>query len=375
LPEKSVLSDKPNKLSQNEEKQFCRGVLTFCNAIALEAPTSKSGKYLIAPFGDFKKDGYIQRIDALAGTNLKRNFGKLLNRIRSTFSNVCPVYYEHPDNEDNREEPTNPDKTPYGKVRGIEVLANGIYAEIEWLDGFPTLPKALQISPRWNADIISEKIVRPARLLSIGLTAHPNIKSTSFVNSTNQQKGNTMLKAILSLFGYDDETIEKIGNQSEGAPTETEVLDKIKSMLKDKDAEESAQKELEETKTQLANSQSAFTAERTARAELIIANAVKDGKVTSAQRETALKLLINSDDFEKEAKSIEASEPVIKTASETDGIEADDKARQKSREQKRKGIEEFVAKRSKDLGGTSQAYDQAWKEAKAKPEFESAFNS
>ena len=146
-------------------------------------------------------------------------------------------------------------------------------------------------------------------------------------------------------------------------------------MLKDKDAEESAQKELEETKTQLANSQSAFTAERTARAELIIANAVKDGKVTSAQRETALKLLINSDDFEKEAKSIEASEPVIKTASETDGIEADDKARQKSREQKRKEIEEFVAKRSKDLGGTSQAYDQAWKEAKAKPEFESAFNS
>ena len=141
LPEKSVLEAKANKLSQKTEKQFCRGILSFCNAVAIESPTNKNGKYLIAPFGDFEKDGYIQRIDSIAGANLKHNFGKLLNRIRSTFSNVCPVYYEHPDNEDNCEEPKNPDKTPYGKVRTLEVLANGIYAEIEWLDGFSTLPK------------------------------------------------------------------------------------------------------------------------------------------------------------------------------------------------------------------------------------------
>ena len=350
---------------ENAGKRFCNGIETFCNAIAFEYAGERSGKYLISPFGDFKIGGYVQRVDQAAAMKLKQNCNRVWSRIKNTFGNACPVYYEHPDHEDLKEIPNEADKTPYGKVRSLEVLKDGIYANIEWLAGFDELPRHLQISPRWNADMIGERIGRPARLVSLGLTRNPNIKETSFVNST-ATKETYMDKEILILLGYSEEDAQKIIDKAEGAPTD--VFDRIKNALKDWSATqgkiEAAQNEAAEAKTALANSQAEFKAEREARAKLIVANAVKSGKITQAQSESAAAILANSADFDAEAKKLEEQAPAVKTSPLTDGIEAAEKKRLADANKAREEIAKAVEEKQK----SGMAYQQAWNAVKAEKE-------
>lgn len=349
----------------------------FCNGIALEHSGEASGKYLIAPYGDWKNGDYIQRVDAVAAENLKRNMGKVWHKIKSAFGNPCPVHYEHPDDEDDKEVPDAADKTPYGKVKSLEALADGIYANIEWLPGFAELPRHLQISARWNADFIEGNITRPKRLLSLGLTRRPNIKRTSFVNST-QPKEPYMDKEILTLLGYTDEESQKIMDKAEGAPTD--VLERIKKALTDKATLENElsaakgetaekEKELGETKTALANSQTALKASREARAKLVVANAVRDGKIAEFQRSSAEAILANAEDFEAEEKKIAGAPAAVKTTPETDGIEKGEKERAKSQQDAQTKFAAVVEEKQK----TGMDYNAAWNAAKSeKPELYAA---
>ena len=359
----------PTNLSNQKEKSFCRGVLTFCNAITFDRPTQSSGKYLIAPFGDHKNGNHIQRIDKTAALNLRNNLNTLWHSVKTRFSNPCPVLYLHPDEEDLKIIPNTADKTPYGKVISLEVLADGIWANIKWLDGFEELPQRLQFSPRWNAVSIGDKIASPTRLISLGLTAHPNIATTSFANEADLSKQSTketsMNKEILSLLGFAETD----------TPTDEAIISKIKEILANqKNLEGEVQKEKERgdtAETALANEQTryneletSFKAERQARSELIIANAIRNGKVTEAQRENAVRILANSDDFEAESKKIDDSAPVIKTEPKTDGIEKGEKAKERSQQQARQKFTELVAEKTK----SGIQYSEAWETVKRENE-------
>lgn len=356
-------------LSNQDENQFCNGVLTFCNAIAFDRPTQASGKYLIAPFGDHKHGNFIQRIDRESARTLKQNLNSLWHTVRTKFSNPCPVFYLHPDEEDLKLIPNSADKTPYGKVLSLEILADGIWANIKWLDGFEELPRKLQFSPRWNAIEIDKNVARPTRLISLGLTSRPNIATTSFANSNEfseqSTKETSMNKEILSLLGFAETD----------TPTDEAIIAKIKEILANqKNLEGEVQKEKERgdtAETTLANSQKAFgdlqesfKAERQARSELIIANAIRNGKVTEAQRENAIRILANSDDFEAEAKKIDASESVIKTEAKTDGIEKIEKQKEFDQQKARQQISDLVAEKQK----SGVAYQDAWNAVKRENE-------
>lgn len=366
-----VGADNPSKKQTNG---FCNGVLTFCNAVAFERSDTRRGKYLIAPFGDWKNGQYIQRIDNIAAENLKRNMNRVWTRIKNKFGNACPVFYEHPDMEDAKELPDIADKTPYGKVCSLEILPNGIYAEIEWLEGFDELPRSLQISPRWNSDFIAGNIARPARLLSLGLTRTPLIKDTDFVNS-NQTKETemTMDKELLKLLGYSDEDAQKIIDNTSDAPTD--VLDRIKKSLGEKlslaNDCAAAKKEAEETKVQLANSRAALKESQTHRATLIVANAVRSGKIIEAQRESAVRILANSENFEEEAQKLEGQKPIVKTKSETDGIEKTEKERLFGQQKAQAEFAKLVSEKQEQ----GMEYGEAWNAAKTeKPEiFKAAY--
>lgn len=334
---------------------------------------------------------------AAAAENLKRNMVKVWGKVKNDLENPCPVHYEHPDDEDGEEVPRVVDKTPYGRVRALEIRGDGIYAAIEWLPGFETLPKSLQISPRWNADPLGGGIVRPVRLLSIGLTRRPNIKRTSFVNhagawtplkeqalcgdcqgnapipnseNQNQQKESCMDKEILILLGYTDEESQKIIDKAEDAPTD--VLERIKKALADKATLENElaaakgetaekEKELGEAKTALANSQTALKASREARAKLVVANAVRDGKIAEFQRSSAEAILANAEDFEAEEKKIAEAPAAVKTTPKTDGIEKGEKERAKSRQDAQTKFAAIVEEKQK----AGMDYNSAWNLAKS----------
>ena len=374
-----VGADNPSKKQTNG---FCNGILTFCNAVAFERSDERGGKYLIAPFGDWKNGDVVQRVDATAAEILKRNLGSIWARVKNVLGNACPVYYEHPDHEDSEDNPPNADKTPYGRVRSLETLADGIYANIEWLDGFEALPKRLQISPRWNAVEVAENIVRPSRLISIGLTSHPNIKATSFVNSTTQQKEINMDKEILKLLGYSDDEAQKIIDKASDAPTD--VLERLRAALAEKAAlsndleaakkdGEEKDRQLEAAKTELANSQAALKKSQTARAELVVDNAIRSGKIIEAQRRSAVKILANSDDFETDEAELAKAPDAVKTKSETDGIAAAENAGEKAKGDLRAKFDAYVKDKTAEYGGGQTAFDRAWKEAKEK--FKGAFGS
>ena len=367
-----LFASRTDKLSKKQSNGFCNGVLTFCNGIEIDRPTEKHGKYLIAPFGDFKKGDYIQRVDSTAGEILKNNLGTIWSRIKNVFGNACPVYYEHPDNEDDYVIPDTPDKTPYGKVLSLENGDDGIYANIEWLNGFEMLPQRLQISPRWNAFDIADKVARPNRLISVGLTRTPNIKQTAFVNSETQTKETIIMDMeILRLLGYSEEAAQKIINKAADAPTD--VLERIKTALTkkteiannlevaQKDGSEK-DKQLETAKVALANSQAALKKSQTARAKLVVANAIKDGKLAEFQRNSAEMILANSADFDKDEAALNAADKVVKTEPKTDGITA---AENKQNELRQK-FDEYVKTKTAEYGGGQEAYNRAWKEANEK---------
>lgn len=368
---------KAGNLSKRAQKRFCNGKESFCNGMAFEHSGEASGKYLIAPFGDWKNGNIVQRVDAAAAERLKRNMAEVWARVKNELENPCPVHYEHPDEEDGEEVPKVVDKTPYGRVRDLEIRADGIYADIEWLPGFETLPKSLQISPRWNADYLSAEIVRPKRLISVGLTRRPNIGRTSFVNhapilnsENNQPKEPYMDKEILTLLGYTDEEAQKIIDKADDAPAD--VLERIKKALTERATLENdaaaakseaaeKEKELGEAKTALANSRDALRASQAARAKLVVANAVRAGKIAEFQRSSAEAILANAEDFEAEEKKIADAPNAVKTESKTDGIEKGEKERAKSRQDAQAKLAAIVE--AKQASGMD--YNSAWNLAKS----------
>lgn len=354
---------------KNGTDAFCNGILTFCNAVAFEHADETSGKYLITPLGDFPNGEALQRIDTVAAEKLRRNMGSVWMKIKNTFGNPCPVFYEHPDDEDEKEIPDVADKTPYGKVRSLEIIDGGIYANIDWLDGFAELPRRLQISPRWTTDYIGGNVVRPKRLISLGLTRRPNIKKTSFVNST-QNKEIEMDKEILILLGYSDADAQKIIDKAADAPTD--VSERLKKALAEKATLENdcaaaksdtaeKEKQLADTKTALANSQAALKSSQNARAVLIIANAVRAGKIIEAQRESAVKILANSEDFEAEAKKLDEQKPAVKTAAQTGGIEKTEKERLLDQQKAQAEITKLVSEKQTQ----GMEYSAAWDAVKS----------
>ena len=385
------------KQPRKGQRPFNGGAPRTCNGVAFEHAGEALGKYLIAPYGDWKNGDIVQRVDGAAAENLKRNMERVWAKVEGEFENPCPVHYEHPDDEDGKELPNVVDKTPYGRVRALEIRADGVYAEIEWLPGFETLPKSLQISPRWNADYLSGNIVRPKRLISIGLTRRPNIKRTSFVNNDgalmpakgqaacgdcrrnapgsnfenqNQTKEPYMDKEILILLGYTEEEAQKIIDKAEDAPKD--VLERIKKALSDKATLENEvaaakgeaaekEKEAEDAKQQLANSLAALKASQKARAKLVVANAVRVGKIAEFQRSSAEAILANAEDFEAEEKKIADAPAAVKTEPKTDGIEKGERQRAKSQQDAQAKFAAIVAEKQK----AGMDYNSAWNLAKS----------
>ena len=191
-----------------------------------------------------------------------------------------------------------------------------------------------------------------------------------------------MDKEILLLLGYSEEQAQKIINKAADAPTD--VLERIKAALAKKaeiansldaakkDGEEK-DKQLETTKVALANSLTALKASQTHRASLIVANAVRNGKILEAQRDSAVKILANSENFEEEAQKLDEQKPQIKTEAKTNGIEKTEKERLFDQQKAQGEFAKLVAEKQSQ----GMEYGEAWNAAKMdKPEiFKAAYPS
>lgn len=325
---------------------FCNGVSAFCNGIVFRGSSvvfenegaegnladgwvlgtdeiaigeNSVAEYCIAPYGRHPHMRGMQVVDADSANEMGRGAEGLWAAFKRKIGhgNPIPVYRSHPDSDCF---PDALDKTTYGTVEKVYAGERGVMARIAWGNDFQHLPKHMLFSPRWRMNRQADGTFRPVELISVGLTHNPNIGGTDFANSTNstQTKGNTMLKNILQALGFTEEQATAAETNAEGAPTEESVLERI-GKLKEKpvEAEKPAEAKPAEAAMENETLRKALSAERAARAKMVVDNCVAEGRMSQAETATAIEILSNAKDFDAAATLFTSRAAVWKPSSKT----------------------------------------------------------
>lgn len=148
---------------------------------------------LFIPFGDTQViasngERVIQRHDQAAMNSMVSAFNSRIARFMRKLRGDVPIYVGHPDIPGMEDK--FPDKRARGYVEGMNVSADGVRLDPEWTNLGQELRTENQHrypSPRWELEFTGEnvdgiRVTRPVRLISVGMTNRPNIKSVIAYN-------------------------------------------------------------------------------------------------------------------------------------------------------------------------------------------------
>ena len=310
----------------------------------------------LTPFGDFPHEKGIQRVDRKAAEAMANHFNSVASRVKRLFAGV-PFYIGHPDVKAFANEFR--DGKAYGWVKALEVREDGLYGKVEWSGpGKEMLANSHYkfASPHWNAETLSEtkngkKIFRPVELVSVGLTNRPNLPVHPLANEQesgapdegNKDMNRAVLIALLSL-----------ANEA----TDEQITEKIKSLAKSDADLVTTRTALENERTAKTNLETTLANTRKKMAETLADAAVKDGRITLANREQWVNDLVS--DFEGKSVALANTKPTIKTEARTSGSRRTALANSDSIRERQKKVETLVNTKMKD----GKTYDQAFNEAK-----------
>jgi hypothetical protein len=336
------------------------------------------GWALLAPFGEHRKtrrvrvDGvsrdehFIQVLDNAAAAELVKSEGSLFGRLRRAFVGV-PVFKRHPDLVDHspdvigaREQGA---KIPIGTIARIRLGARGIEGQFSLTpEGAAAVEnEGLEYpSPLWEVAAIGQRdgatVVRPTRLLSVGMTDHPNISGVdSLANAnantpagTTQTPGNyesritnseqttdpmkhlligwlaaqgvvlandasdqTVLDAVQKINLDRSTNVTALGNEKTTLGSRVTTLEN--EIAAGKSALQTEQEAHGATKTTLANAQESLKTERKARIELLLDKAVQEGRITAAERPQWAGSLANEAEFAAKFDELAKKTVTVKT--------------------------------------------------------------
>ena len=133
----------------------------------------------ISPRGDFHHPNGLQRVDQQALDLMVTHFHSFPARLGRGFAGL-PFYIGHPDAP--TPERNYRDEKAYGWILSLEQRPEGLFGKIKWSNSGRALLQEGHyrfLSPYWEAEEIGlekgQKVFRPVRLLSVGLTNHPNL--------------------------------------------------------------------------------------------------------------------------------------------------------------------------------------------------------
>jgi len=145
------------------------------------------GQWLkLADYGDWPHPSGLQRVTQPAAAAMVRGFQSLWGRLRRRFGGV-PVYVGHPDDPAFAGQAGHDDTRAYAWITSLEARADGLYILPRWSEpGRELLRHAFYkfLSPRWQMRPLGNGAFEPVRLLSVGLTNHPNIPGEAIANQT-----------------------------------------------------------------------------------------------------------------------------------------------------------------------------------------------
>ncbi len=341
------------------------------NALGLDA----EGWALIAPYGEHRKDRlvlrdgrivretYIQQVDEAVVDELlaNENGSGILGRIKRAIIKR-PVFKGHPDLKQHSRETVGADAGPASPIgvldenrkssRGMEsrfaLIEEGALAVENEGCKFPSI---LWLVRRTGEMREGAEVVRPYKILSVGLTPTPNI---SGVDSLANAKTNTPAAkpeetqhtdpmkqlligwlaaqgVVLANDATDQQVMERIQSHHTSRAGEITALSNDKSTLtgritaleNDKSTLTTERDQLKtklcEKDTALANAQTALANERKMRATALADLAITQGRKAVAERDQVIKDLTEAADFEKAATALANSTVVHKTAASMQG--------------------------------------------------------
>jgi len=224
----------------------------------------------IAPVGDHPHEQGIQRLDGVSIANMAKRFNSLASRVGRVFSGV-PLFEGHHD--------TDPEKYPNGKsfawVMELQDRAGeGLWGKLKWTNegrDLVTSGNYKFVSPVWTAREVGQEngrtVYRPEALVSLALTNLPNLPLLPLANEKTT-KGN--LKTLIEILELKAEASgEEICAAAETLSNARRTEGERAVMLAN----------------QLAAETNRANAERAARIELVLANAVLGKRMTLAEKD------------------------------------------------------------------------------------------
>lgn len=317
------------------------GVATLENCVP-ESPTlinevaiDERG-WAVIPFGDWPHEMGMQKFHVEQAKEIVDSFNGLAGRFRRAIVGL-PIFKGHPDHPVAAIANTYPDKEEKGQIAAMEVRPNGLALKLVLSNaGAELVRKGWKfISPMWIGQLISKageafRTYAPTEMRSVGLVVRPNIPSPSLANAAsaaNSNKNKTMNPETLKLLGLAaDATPEQIDTAVKA------MHGQASSLANEQSAKTTAEGKVTilETKvttlenaataaaTTLTEAQTALANERTARINDVLADAIRRGRCTEAEKAVWKGRL--EANFAAESVALANAAPKVKTESEIPGM-------------------------------------------------------
>jgi hypothetical protein len=328
-----------------------------------EAPFSvKEDGKLFCPYGDYWNAAkrYVQRVDKAAAIAMANDMKSIRGRIKDLFIGY-PVYIGHPDIPGSEEK--YPDKKSYAWIQNVEAKEDGVEISVDWSEPGKVLLANKHFgwwSPLWLGEELprenGKRVARPVMLRSIGLTNKPQIGVLRLPNEEqpNEEGNMELLKKLLAALSMPETATEADleARVKQLAEAEKQLMEEMKKQAAKEpmsEADKTAianeastvncarlmlgilsnawngasqklkalENEMKGLEEKVSSGVVALANERNARSELLVDQAIKEGRVLPANRDKWLTDL--QTDFVGKAVALANEKQALKTKPATDG--------------------------------------------------------
>lgn len=366
-------------------------VIGVFNELTL-ADGEKEKRYLYCRYGTYPQTvpgmGVIQQVvDREAAAEIIANFRRGAG-IEVLFKGV-PHYEGHPDDPAWLAQNPGHKAIAVGRIKDLDEGEDGIYATSVFNTlGVPLLsgnaPPYDGHSPRWRMSPIPgrPKHYRPVMLISDGLTNNPNIPGSRLALNTgcdpspdeNPTDGDQPENQNDENMKLTPEALKALGFAPDATPSETDISAAIVRLLGEKQSADAAKATAESAATTANTKVTELTtqlgAARGKLSETVAANAVKEGRITEADKPRWITAL--NTDFDSESAKLDKLMPVLNTSSKLPDLggrrDANVLDAQGSIEAMNTAVRAYATDKNIDISN-AEGWSRAWNGAKAaKPE-------
>ncbi len=307
-------------VAANETAPTDAGDIIIATQLPLEQDTaanaaSPEGWIKLADYGDWPHPRGLQRFTKDSAEKMASNFASLVSRVKRVFGGA-PVFVGHPDDPGFAGQPGHDDTRAYAWVNQLQARDDGLYVLPKWsAAGQEIMSNAFYkfVSPRWQLRPLGNNTFEPVRLISIGLTNHPNIPGEAIANQKTNPMNDVELKLLRTALGLPETAdaaaciaaANTLKTTAANATTVSNELTNEKGKVTQLTSRaETAEGQANTNKTNFAN-------ERLARVSLLLDAAVADGRLTSATRKEWETVLANESTFAAKLAELAALKPAV----------------------------------------------------------------